>query len=58
MYKEEKDKQTLDMLKNKLQKMLESNDGVVTEEIITISQLLDEFILEEMKNNNYNYKKK
>lgn len=58
MYKENKDKLTLDMLKAKLQKMLESNDGVVTEEIIEISQLLDRFILEEMENNNYNYNKK
>ncbi len=56
MYKEKKDKLTLDMLKAKLQKMLESNDGVVTEEIIAISQILDEFILEEMENNNYNKK--
>ena len=47
----------LNMLKNKLHRLLECNNGIVTKEIVEVSQALDNFIIEEMRRYNYNKKK-
>jgi len=48
----------LNILKDKLHRMLEDNDGVVTKEIVEVSQALDAFIIKEIKKYNYNKEKK
>jgi len=54
MKTKEDDKVQLNILKDKLHRMLEDNDGVVTKEIVEVSQALDDFIIQEMKKYNYN----
>jgi len=54
MITKENSKMQLNILKNKLHRMLEDNDGIVTEEIVEVSQALDDFIIQEMKKYNYN----
>lgn len=44
----------IEILKDKLHRMLEENNGKINEEIVEVSQALDELIIEEVKI--YNYK--
>lgn len=57
METKEKKKTQLEILKERLHRMLESSNGLVTEEIVEVSQALDEIILLETKKYNYNKKK-
>lgn len=47
----------LNIVKDKLHRLLECTDGIVTEEIVEVSQALDDLIMEEMRKHNYNRKK-
>lgn len=57
MKSREDDRLQLNILKDRLHRMLEDNNGIVTEEIVAVSQALDDFILKEIKKYNYNKKK-
>lgn len=46
------------ILRDKLNKMIKDTDGKVTEEIVEVSQALDELIMDEMKRNKYDGSKK
>jgi len=47
----------LNIVKDKLHRLLECTDGIVTEEIVEVSQALDDLIMEEMRKHNYIRKK-
>ena len=51
------DRIQLNTLRDKLNKMLENNDGKINEDIVKVSQALDVLVLEEMEKHNYNKKK-
>lgn len=57
MKTKESEKLQLDVLKDKLHKMLENTNGIVTKEIVEVSQALDDIIILEIKKHNYNRKK-
>jgi len=57
MKTKENKKIQLNILKDKLHRMLEDNDGIVTTEIVEVSQALDDLIIHEIKEYDYNKKK-
>jgi|GEM_PF-3351204 len=56
MKTKEKSKIQLDILKDELHRMLDDSNGIITDEIVKISQALDEIIIQETER--YNYAKK
>nr|WP_249168756.1 Spo0E family sporulation regulatory protein-aspartic acid phosphatase [Alkaliphilus sp. B6464] len=56
MKTKEKSKIQLDILKDELHRMLDDSNGIITDEIVKISQVLDEIIIQETER--YNYAKK
>ncbi len=57
MITKEDNKTKLNILKDKLHKLLEDTDGNVTKEIVEVSQALDDIIFLETKKHNYHRKK-
>jgi len=57
MKTKENNKAQLNILKDKLHRMLEDNNGIITKEIVEVSQALDDFIIQEIKKYKYNDKK-
>ncbi|MBU5677118.1 Spo0E family sporulation regulatory protein-aspartic acid phosphatase [Alkaliphilus sp. MSJ-5] len=53
MKTKEKSKIQLDILKDKLHRMLDDSNGIITDEIVKISQALDEIIIQETERHNY-----
>lgn len=56
MKSREESENEINVLKNRLHKMLEGTNGIVNEDIVEVSQKLDILILQETKKNNYNHK--